>query len=228
MAVFIKQIVSFFTSVALVVTNFTADASNPNQLVISWDNAADVACMLFYSVDGQAEQQVEYSNNTAVIDTVIPGAKYRISLKTDSGAAVIGGNLVYNVPAAQAFVGYSVSKDYMEFMMCRTPSYSGWDRWDLSSSDYTTEFDVGENASFLVRLLHEYDISSDEIVTLYVIRDSDRKIVSTARQADTWSSLWYRNYGEFDIPALPQTAGQYTIDVYFNGALAGSQSFTMY
>lgn len=210
------------------VTNLTADSSNPNRLVISWENAADIDCMLFYSVDGLAEQQVACSNNTAVIDTVIPGAKYRISLKTDSGAAIIGGNMVYNVPAAQAFAGYSVSKDYMEFMMCRTPSYSNWDRWDLSSSDYTTEFDVGESASFLVRLLHEYDISSDEIVVLYVIRDSGRNLVSSAQQSGTWSSLWYRNYGEFDIPALPQSAGQYTIDVFFNGALAGTESFTIY
>ena len=77
-----------------------------------------------------------------------------------------------------------------------------------------------------MHLNHEYNTSADEIVTLFVIRDASGKIVSTATQSRTWTSMWYRGFGRINIPALPQSAGEYTLEVYFNSALAHTQSFS--
>ena len=112
--------------------------------------------------------------------------------------------------------------------MCRTPSSPDWNRYYLDDSDYTTSFSVDEKASFLVRIRSEYDTSWDEITTLYVIRDSEGNIVSTETNVSSWTYMWYRNYGEFDIPSLPSVPGEYNITIYFNDALAGSTDFTMY
>ncbi len=219
---------AFAPANAINVTNFSVDNSNSNKLVLSWSADTESEWLLYYTVDGYAEQQAECSdNNTAIVDLVIPGGTYRFTLKAESVAAAFGGNLIYTAAAAEAFDNYGVSKDAMEFMMCETPSYSDWDRWDLSDSDYRTEFAVGEKASFLVHITNKYGVSSDEIVTLFAIRDSSGKLISVDQQVDTWRSMWYRNYGEFDLPSLPQSAGEYIVEVYFNGALACSQSFTI-
>lgn len=209
------------------VTNLHVVDSDPVQLQILWERIQDGEMLLYYSIDGAAEQQLSCSDTSAVLEAVVPGAKYRFYLKNADGNIVPGGFVSYQAAAAENFSGYSVSKDTMEFMMCKTPSYSGWDRWDLDDEDYTTEFKVGQKASFLVHLEREYDTSSDKIATVYVIRDAEGKLVSAAQQTGSWSSLWYRNYGEFDIPAIPQSSGEYTIDVYFNGDLAGSETFTV-
>jgi hypothetical protein len=158
---------------------------------------------------------------------VTPDCVYSFNLLTAKEEMVIGGSLHYTAPASKPFSGYGASADRISFNMCRTPSFTGWDRYDLSSSDYTTDFEVGEKASFLVRLRNEYDTSPDNIVTQYVIRDEAGNIVSTAYEEGTWTSMWYRNYGEFDIPSLPSAEGKYKISIYFNGDLAGEVNFTV-
>ena len=113
----------------------------------------------------------------------------------------------------------------MTFHMCRTPDNSNWNRYDLSDDDYTTSFRAGEQASFLVHLSKAYGVSNDDIVTMFVIRDNADNLVDASHITNTWISMWYRNYCELDIPALPAEPGEYTIEVYFNGALAATQTF---
>lgn len=222
---------AFAPANSITLKDFKVDNSDPNKLVLSWDTDSEVAeCdwILRYTMDGSSSREIACTaEKNAVIGTVVPGARYKISIQRTDGIPVLGGDMICNISEAQAFDDYSVSADHMEFSMCKTPTYSNWDRYDLSSSDYTTEFSVGQKASFLVRLKHEYDISSDTIVTLYVIRSSDGTIISADTASGTWSSLWYRNYGEFDIPVMPQSPGEYTISVYLNGAHANTQTFTV-
>ena len=216
---------------SITVTGFSADDSDPNQIVLTWnsnDAAPQDGWLLLYTMDGSAVQEIAcQSGNSVAVRPVVPGVTYTFTLQSANGVSVLGGSLKYEVQAAEAFAGYGVSSEYMEFRMCKTPSFEGWDRYDLSGSDYTTEFSVGQNASFLVRLKHEYDTSSDTIVSLFVIRDESGNIVSTSTQSDSWTNMWYRNYCELDIPAIPQTPGSYSISVYFNGSLATMQSFSV-
>ncbi len=222
---------AFAAANAINVTDFAVDSSDPNKLTLSWnpvDAPPQNGWLLLYTMDGSAVQELKCeSGNSVVVKPLVPGVKYVFTLQATDGTPVLGGNLIYNAPAPDNFSGYSVSTEYMEFMMCKTPSYSGWDRYDLDDSDYTSQFPVGENASFLVRLRHEYDVSDDNIMILFVIRNNEGNIISTQTIDGSWSSLWYRNYGEFDIPSLPKTPGQYSISVYFNGAVAHTQDFTV-
>lgn len=219
---------AFAAANSITVTDFTLDSSDPNKFVLSWNAATQSNWTLLYSLDGSANHEISCdSENSVTVDAVVPGAEYKFTLQSADGTAVLGGNMLYRSADARKFSGYGLSADYMEFKMCRTPSHKNWDRYDLSSSDYTTKFQAGEDASFLVRMRHEYDVSSDKIVTLYVIRDTDGNIVSAATTSATWSSMWRKNYGEFDIPELPQTPGEYSVSVYFNGELANTQTFTI-
>ena len=111
--------------------------------------------------------------------------------------------------------------------MCKTPKAKNWDRYDLKKSDYTTEFESGKKASFLVRMKQSYSTSSDSITTLFVIRDENGTIISSSTVTKKWTDMWYRNYCELDIPEIPKSAGKYTISVYFNGSLANEQAFTV-
>jgi len=183
--------------------------------------------LIRYTIDGSAMQEISTQDLFVQITPYVPDSVYTIDLLTADGESVLGGHLEYSSEVSTAFSGYGVPEDGIGFNMCRTPSYSGWDRYDLDDSDFTTSFEPGEKASFLVRLYTEYDVSSDEIVTLYVIRDENGSLISTSTQTGTWSSMWYRNYGEFDLPELPTVPGNYSITIYFNNAKAGQESFTI-
>ena len=221
---------AFAAANALTVTNFQADSADPGKLAISWEtDAADTQkeWVLLCSVNGSAAQEIGCNANTAEISPVIPGCTYTLTLQAADGTSLLGNLLSYTVPAPADFEGYGVARENMEFFMVRTPSYSGWDRYDLSSSDYRTEFSVDEAASFLIQMHSEYNTSDDTIVSLFVIRDENGSVIDSMTTSETWTGMWHRNYCELDIPRIPTTPGSYTVTVYFNGALAADVPFTV-
>ena len=220
---------AFAAANSITVTNFNADISDPNSVRVSWDcEVPQESWILMYSIDGSTSQEMKCdSKNSAIITPHIPGADYRFTLKTADGSSVLGGILRVKTKEAEKFKGYNVTADHMEFKMCKTPKSKNWDRFDLSKSDYTTTFESGKKASFLIRMRHEYNTSKDKITSLFVIRDKDGNLVMTSTSTAKWTSMWKKNYCELDIPQIPTEAGNYTVSVYFNGALATTQSFTV-
>ncbi len=214
---------------AITLSNLKVDDTKPNQLTLSWDatQTSTEGWLLSYTADGSGSTVVPCPGNSAVISPVVPGAKYTFTITDAKGTQVLGGIIDHTAKAASEFSGYSVSASNMKFSMCRTPNYKNWNRYYLSSSDYTTQFKIGEKASFLVKLNKSYKSSSDNIVTLFAIYGADGKLLSTATQSQSWSKMWSSGYCELDIPSLPDKAGKYSIRVYFNGALAAKQDFTV-
>ena len=221
---------AFASADAATVANFSVDDSQSGKLVLAWDSGEinpQGGWIVMYSIDGSTAQELTCTEDTVTITQIVPGRTYDITLQAADNTAILGGELVYTAPEAKDFSGYAVSKDVMEFYMVRRPGYSGWDRYDLGSSDYTTTFEVGEEASFLVRMLQEYDTSNDNIITLFVVEDENGNLIEVSSTEERWINMWYRNYCELDIPHLPETPGKYKISIYFNGALAGRTGFTI-
>lgn len=220
---------TYISENSITITEYTVDYSDPAKLVLTWNSNQSLKngnWVLLYSVDGSHTQEVYCSSeNKAVIDPVIPGSDYTFTLMTSMGTDVFNGTYAYTTEDAKNFSNYNVTSDKMEFNMVRTPEEENWDRYDVPSSDYTTTFTIGEKASFLVRMRKEYNTSSDLIVTTFVIRDSSGTISSIAASEQTWTSMWYKNYCELDIPVMPDTEGTYSITIYFNGYFAGQQEF---
>lgn len=215
---------------SLTVTDFTVDNVDNEDILIFWSPVEGIpedGWILLYSTDGSAAKQIACTDNKAAVSPVIPGCLYQFILQTADGQTVLGGTLEYTTEEVADFEGYKVTSEDMEFKMCRTPSNSNWDRYDLSKSDYTTEFTVGEKASFLVRLKRSYSTSNDSIETLFVIRDEAGTVISAETYSNTWTKMWYKNYCELDIPNIPQTPGNYTISIYFNSAFAYEGTFTV-
>lgn len=214
---------------AINLTNLTIDDSNPNQLKLTWDAAqsSGEGWLVSLSAEGTTIQTVSTTENSAVISPVVPGAKHTITIKDATGVQVLGGIAEYTAKASEDFSGYNVAASNLTFSMCKRPNYSNWNRYYLSSSDYTTSFKVGAKASFVVKLNKSYSSSKDTIVVLFVIRDESGKLISAASTSKTWNGMWTYSYGELDIPALPDTAGKYNVSIYFNGAFAGKQDFTV-
>ena len=212
-----------FAANTMTVNHFKADFSDPTKLTITWDSCVNISSegwVLLYSIDGGASMTVTATENVAVISPVVPGATYEITLQAANKAPVLGGSFSCTAPSAKVFSctyqGFAITGSNMIFRMCKTPSKNNWDRGDLSASDYTTEFTAGQKASFLVQMTRQYGTSDDMIQTLFVIRDSEGKLVSTGTSERTWTQMWYKNYCELDIPNVPTRPGSYSVSLYFN------------
>ena len=216
---------------AITVLDFNADFTDSKKVTLTWKpatKAPDGGWLLLYSIDGSATQELKCEKgNTAALLYSVPGATYTFTLQAADSTPVLGGNLVCKTDAAEKFSAFGVTADSMEFKMCKTPKSKNWDRYDLKKSDYTTTFKTGQKASFLVKLSKNPSTSNTSVTTLFVIRDENGTIVSTATITQNWKKMWTKKYCELDIPVLPKTAGKYVVSVYFNGSLANEQSFTV-
>ena len=222
---------TFVSANSVTVGEIKVDHSDRNQLSVSWDFEGTTPAggwLLLYTIDGNSEQLVvQCTQNAGIIAPVIPGSRYDITVKPANGSTVFGGTGFYEAPAAQPFSGYLLSASDMYFQMCKTPENPEWGRYDVPAKDYRNIFTAGENASFAVYLNHEYNTSPDIIVTLFIIRDANGKIISTATQSRTWTSMWYRGFGRINIPSIPAVAGNYSVEIYFNGAHVTTQPFSV-
>ena len=216
------------TANPITVTGFTTDTSVPRFLTLGWtyDGAAPSGWVLVCTIDGGAPLTLECETNAASIP-LYPGCHYEFQLKPTDEVTYYGMDFTFDAPEAKVFEGYGVSATNMTFSMCLTPAKANWDRHDLKASDYTTAFTIGQKASFLVKLGTKYGVSDDEIVTTFVIRDANNHPVSSNSTSNTWNKMWHKKYCELDIPALPEVAGTYTIDIYFNDQYVTSQTFTI-
>ncbi len=217
---------------SITLTNISTDTSDRNNLKISWEhtgNAPEGGWLLYYTVDGIPEQQViTCTENFGTITSLIPGVQYTITIQAANSTAVYGNQLIYDVPSAPPFNGFDVTADNMEFSMCKTPNKANWTRKDVPSGDYVTSFHVGTSASFVMHLNKRTTKTDDMITTLYVIRDLDGKLVSVNTESRTWDEMWNDRYGELTIPVMPELAGHYTVEIYFNGTAAHVQRFTVH
>ena len=230
----VSQMVSIPAN-SVTAANFKIDTTSPTILDISWKSSQEIpesGWFLHYSIDGIDESYiVECHKNSAAISYIVPNAIYRMHLEDSRGNILLGSDSQVttgnSVPFDWSYDGYNVHTDDLIFLMCKTPNVVNWDRYDLNTSDYTTEFSVGEAASFLVKITRVYSTSSETVTITYVIRNAQGQPIQTEVTSVPWRSMWYKNYCELDIPIMPSAAGDYTMEVYFNGGLVVSQPFTI-
>ena len=179
-------------------------------------------------MEGSDQQDViRASENSAIFKNGIPGETYQFSLQAADGTTVFGGTFTYTLRAAESFAGHGVKAENMTFTMCITPEKENWTHSDVKKEDKTNQFKLGQKASFIVKLDRKYNPDNDMTTVLYVIRDAEGKIIISSTKSQSWVSMWLRFYCELDVPAIPTTTGEYTIEIYFNSMFAHKQTFTV-
>jgi hypothetical protein len=222
---------AFVSANSATISNFTADTSAPSKLTLSWNTTgvtpADGWLLLYTRGESEQQEVIRTDKDQAVLPNPIPGETYHFLLQASDGTTVFDGSYKCTMPEAPTFAGYQVAAKNMTFSMCPTPDKVNWKHSDVKKGDYTTTFEIGQKASFVIRLNRKYVTSSDIITSMFVIRDSEGNIVRADTSAQSWTSMWYQYYCELDVPALPDQAGEYTMQIFFNGMFAHEQAFTV-
>ena len=85
-----------------------------------------------------------------------------------------------------------------------------------------------QKASLIAAIDAKWQKSSDEISTLYVVKNSEGIPISINEgRVRTWTGMWNQNHSELDLPVTPSTPGNYTVDIYFAGQYVTTQSFSI-
>ncbi len=219
---------------SVTVSNISAESSLPGVIDLKWDSSSFPAngWIVSYNVDDcESVVRVTGNSRSAQLTAVIPDATYSISILSGDSVQTLCKVFEYTTPKAENFSltidDSTITANDLKVELCKRPSNTNWTYLDVSATDYTSQFGKGQIAGMVILLNGEYNFIYQEISVAYVIYDKDGKIISINNSELNWKTMWIDNYCHLDVPILPESVGNYSISLYFNGTLVKSIPFTI-
>ena len=218
------------------ITAFRADESDPQQLALSWDytgTAPQGGWLLMYTVDGNAVPTVVRCDSAnAVITPRIPNANYGFTVQAADSSSIFGNVHSLITASAAVYEGHALSADHLDAHLLVTPDEEDWRYETVGKTAFSEEFSAGDALSLVLHSTRSFYLEDEDIHILYVFRDSSGNVLPdlTGEADANWRDIWFSgsyNYGELDLPNAPQTAGEYSLSVYFNGQAVTVLNFTI-
>ncbi|MBR4289504.1 MAG: protein kinase [Oscillospiraceae bacterium] len=229
-----QSVRAYVTANPATVTDVQTGYDAKHGMTLSWKSTSEPegGWLVMYSIDGsETTMMAECTGTTAVVKDVIPNAAYSFQIMAADGSTVFGGTAEHAGIGQKAFDRYGLSASKIQSSLCRSPGKEGWTYKDVKNTDYTTSYTKGEAASLVLYTNALFYLERDDTNVMFVIRDEAGKVIPSLirTQSAIWRDLWLGTgkYCYLDIPVMPNEFGDYTIEVYFNGALALTKNFSI-
>lgn len=222
---------TYITANPVTITNVDAAVSG-TRINLSWTfegNAPENGWVVFYTVDGGAEQHVLESDEPSVtINPAAPGSTYSFIIQTADAASVFNGTATAEVPAlsGDSFSGYGMRAANITVSLYKAPDDS-FTRYDLSDANATNAFSIGETIALKYFTSSIYQISDDNITTLIMIRDEEGRLAAVSTRNRTWDEMWDSGYCVEHMTQMPKIPGEYTMTIYLNGKLLAEKDIVI-
>ena len=225
---------AFVTANPATITDVQVAYVEDTGLTMTWESEREPegGWLVMFRVDGSDTTEMAACTGTsAVVKYVIPNATYDFEIKAADASTVFGGTAHFDGIEATSFNKYELSATYIESSLCRNPGKEGWTHEDVEKTDYTTSYAVGENASLVLYTSSRFYLKDVDTAVTFVIRNEEGRVLPTLTRTITknWRNLWpgVGKYCYLDIPVMPTVEGQYTIEVYFDGAAVLEKNFSI-
>ncbi len=214
---------------ALSISDLAAAANNDGTATVSWTCDSPLAPGS-WNVTAQAEiagesftQTLTVEETSAVFGTLLPGTTYTVSITTGAGEVPEGETqCTMQIPAAAAYTEHDIR--VIAMVMWLRPQQETFTKNNLSQT--RSSFSPSERIAFAVQA--SCSSGDDTVHLLYVLRDSSGSVVSLQSRDDVaWNSLWDGGIFVGSVDETPQTAGDYTLEIYIDGRLLASQDFSV-
>lgn len=213
-------------------TTVSPNEADPTRATVSWEftgTAPQSGWLLLYSygTDDSSTEVANCDTNSVELSNLIPNAAYTFQLKTAEDLTVFGGSFGAKTPSAGNFSDYGITGDNIYMAMFPRPDKDNWSFDDVYVNTYTTTFQKDQKLAFVLEITTDYRTGDEDVTTLCVVRDSSGTPVDYYRGTEQWHAMWTDKMYLGDLERMPQTPGDYILELYFNGALVKSQTFTV-
>lgn len=215
------------TPVTVTTTNVQSSGTS---ISVSWEFqgiAPANGWVVSYTADKNDQPQTVTTDTTSVtIYPVAPNAHYDISIQTVDNTSVFGGTGSADTEAiTEEFSGYRLTASDFTVTMHHGPEAEDWSRGDLGES--TTTFAPGSKMALRYYTSSIYNLSGEDLVSMFVIRNADGNVVSTTTHTRTWDDMMEGGYCLEEIQPLPSAAGNYSLEIYIGNAKLTQLSFVI-
>lgn len=224
------------TANPITITSLTADETDPEQLMVSWDYTGatpEGGWLLMYTIDGSSVPNVIKCNDAnAVIQPRIPSAKYEFTVQAADSTSIFSNVHSHITAGAQVFEANGLSADSLDAHLLVTPEEEGWTYETVGKEAFSDTFAAGDSLSLVLHSSDNFYLQDFSLNVLFVFRDAFGNVLPdyTGESEIGWKDLWYArdyHYGELYLPTAPDTAGDYSLSIYFNGLAVAVLNFTM-
>ena len=216
---------SEFTAEVSSISDFAAVLSGSN-VELSWNNPTGAPCTIECSADGKVLRVMNPEENTAVFGPVAPGTAYTFTIKT-SGIDAPAGTASLETPAPGTFSANKLSADTIIVKSFDVPSKSNWNYGSLLRAKEQSTFKPGSSMALLYTVTKPYSYDKTQFESLFVIRDSEGKLVSVSEHTRKWDDMWDNGYCTETLSGLPAEQGNYTLSIYIANGLLAELPFTI-
>lgn len=168
----------------------------------------------------------EADSNSYKVDlaSLLPELEYEFTLELASGDKLDGDNVVTcTTPNKDKFREYGTRDFYLGLFL--KPDSDTFTSNNLSVS--RTSFDTDEFVAFALQSINNVKSSDDTVPYAMVLTDKDGNVVDAEFTTISWKDSWTRNMFAGFFPRTPQTAGTYTLKIYFNYKFVVEKEFTV-
>ncbi len=206
------------------VTDFRCEANGTGALLVQWDytGIAPAEGWLLHYLVGGVEYTVTLEEPTVNL-LAIPG-EYQFMIQTVSGNFVFNNAHSYQAEAVASFANYGITVDDLTWMPVILPENGNWKPSDFDLNDYRIVFDPSEQAGIWITSALRPVSSENKVLVDMVICDEGGKVVASIASETVWNDLWKKSNCVLPITQMPQTAGAYTVHIFFDGSLVCSQN----
>lgn len=209
------------------ISNLSANTED-GKLILSWETEEELAdgwMVLCTLADDPNVRQIINSTQTQVsLAGLLPESKYNIEVQTGSGMAVNGeSTLEVTTPKAIRFADYGLSSTYIGLFVA--PDTEAWTYRNLASP--RTAFSGSETIAFAMEAMSGIRSSEDSVDITVTVCGADGSLASLKSYSGVWDEMWDNKLFVGTPKETPQESGSYTLEIFFNGAIAGSTKFSI-
>ena len=209
------------------ITGFTA-VLNGSTVDLSWNNPTGIPCTIECSADGKVLRIINPEENAASFGPVAPGIAYTFTIKAGGNSAdVPAGTATVETSAPGTFSANKLSSETIIVEMFDVPTKNNWNYGTLLRAKEKDAFKPGSSLALLYTVTKPYSFDKTEFESVFVIRDSEGKLVSTSARTRKWDDMWDNGYCTEVVSGLPAEQGQYTLSIYIDNGLLAALPFTI-
>ena len=220
-------------------TELTADANNISgftatlngtTIELSWNYGGPVpegGWKISWSADGGAEHILTAEEHKATLSPAAPGSTYSFTILAPEGTSLAPAATQVETPAAGTFSANKLDSETIIVEMFDVPTKNNWGYSSLLRAKEKDTFKPAGTMALLYTVTKPYTFDDTAFETIFVIRDAEGKLVSTAARTRSWDDMWDNGYCTETVSGLPADAGSYVLSIYIENGLLAELPFSI-
>lgn len=202
------------------IVSIDTQSETPFNAIVTWtvDGVSPAEWTIEYGIDGEESLSELISGSSITMSALYPQSTYTVKISAPAEYCLMGSTeATFTTADAEPFTDYG----------CKDVSISLYKTSDTELENPVQEFSIGDAISIVITASYDETEEDKTVNAAYFIRNEEGRVVGYTQDVRTWSGTWTELDHTDTIDILPEQAGTYTLEVYFDGKILATKKFSI-